>query len=230
MKRACAWALAVALLMTCTSLPLRGQEPAPASTDPQKLYEAPWPSETSKPPNPPDPFAPGNITFEALSGYYARTHLGAHGPALNYLPEAVRVGLMVGLPWDDCLPWQSRCELLLEANFSPIITSYGSYLVGPNAIARYNFLSPHGILVPYIQGGAGFVFNDAWQDRMQGQVGEAFEFLLRAEVGTRVKLSDCLYLNVEGGFQHISNAGMASRNGGINDVGVSVGFTWFFPQ
>jgi hypothetical protein len=65
-----------------------------------------------------------------------------------------------------------------------------------------------------------------WQEL----IGQEFEFLLRAELGLRCWLTESLSFDVEGGFQHISNAGIAVRNGGINNLGFSVGFTYSFGR
>ena len=41
-------------------------------------------------------------------------------------------------------------------------------------------------------------------------------------------ITDNLSLDVEGGFQHISNAGLSTHNGGINCLGAAIGLTYFF--
>ncbi len=38
-----------------------------------------------------------------------------------------------------------------------------------------------------------------------------------------------LSLDIEGGLQHISNAGLANRNLGVNAFGGSIGLTYYFP-
>ena len=38
-----------------------------------------------------------------------------------------------------------------------------------------------------------------------------------------------LSLDLEAGFQHISNANSADRNFGVNALGAQVGFTYYFP-
>ena len=57
-------------------------------------------------------------------------------------------------------------------------------------------------------------------------MGEEFEFLQQVEVGVRWKLTDSLAIESEFGLQHISNAGLAKRNAGVNALGVSVGVQW----
>src|SRR5262249_13745698 len=105
---------------------------------------------------------------------------------------------------------------------------FGHYFTGPSALIRYNYRQPGWRLVPYIQGGAGIVLNDAYRTQEQRLIGRWQEFLLQAEVGVRFQVTEHLSLDLEGGFQHISNARLAPRNGGINNLGVTVGFTYTF--
>jgi lipid A 3-O-deacylase len=178
-----------------------------------------------------DPFHAGSLTFQTLVGSSSKAGVGAHGPAFDYTPFAFRFGYILDTPCgEDYL--RGCVEVLVEANYSHIIRPYGTYFTGPNVITRYNFVQSECAIVPYIQCGAGFLFNDVWKtpSAQQALVGENLEFLLRAEVGFRYMITDCFSLDVEGGFQHISNAGLALHNGGINNVGGSVGFTYFYGR
>jgi len=49
------------------------------------------------------------------------------------------------------------------------------------------------------------------------------------EIGLKCFVAPNLSLDVEGGFQHISNAGLARRNHGVNALGAQVGLTYYFP-
>ena len=55
-------------------------------------------------------------------------------------------------------------------------------------------------------------------------------FALKAAAGFHYTLNERLALNVEGGYIHISNADLASRNYGINALGGSIGITYYFPR
>ena len=178
-----------------------------------------------------DPFQAGSMTFQAMAGSYSKAGVGAHGPAFDYTPFVFRFGYILNTP--DREDYLRGCfEVLLETSYSHIIRPYGTYFVGPSALARYNFVKPECALVPYVQCGAGFLFNDVWKTppALQSLVGENFEFLLQFEVGVRYMITDRFSLDIEGGFQHISNAGLALHNGGINNVGGSIGFTYFFGR
>jgi hypothetical protein len=149
---------------------------------------------------------------------------------VDYAPIAFRVGCEcphVLFPGTIC---QGTYEALLEYNVSPIVRSFGGFFTGPCGILRYNYRPDGSPLIPYVQAGAGFVFTDAYREQRQELIGQAFEFLLRAEVGVRFLISERLSLDIEGGYQHISNASLAERNGGINNFGASAGFTWTFGR
>jgi hypothetical protein len=184
-----------------------------------------------------DPFAPGALTFQFMSGYYPKANLGPPGdtvtgqkPVIDYLPQALRLGVICNKPHPEWLLLHGSFEVLLEYNYSAVVSSFGNYFTGPNAILRYNLVYPHCIFIPYIQGGAGFCLNDVYHNPDQRLIGEAFEFLLRGELGVRLMITENLSLDVEGGWQHISNANLASRNAGLNCLGASIGLTFFFGR
>ena len=206
-----------------------------------KLYELSW---TEQPPTTAeldahcsnlgerDPFTAGQCDLQLMSGLYNRSGLGPGGPRFDYVPIAFRFGYMVTSPLFDQTWARGNVEALLEAQYGPVIKEFGHYIVGPDLIFRYNFVQPECPVVPYIQGGAGFVITDGykWPSPYQRLIGEQFEFLLRAEVGVRFMVTDCVSLDVEGGYQHISNARLAPHNAGVNNVGFTVGLTYFFGK
>ncbi len=54
------------------------------------------------------------------------------------------------------------------------------------------------------------------------------EFSLRGGLGFRWMITQCWSIDVEGAFEHISNAGLADRNGGLNAGGGFLGITRYF--
>jgi opacity protein-like surface antigen len=177
-------------------------------------------------------------SVQFLSGYYAKLPVGPGSTPFNqsstgrdkidYVPLSLRLGYEC--PWlflpDTCV--QGTFEPLFEYNTLVITKQFGSYFTGPSALLRYNYVQPDCLLVPYCQGGAGIVFTDAYREPVQRLIGRWQEFLLQAAVGVHVLVTAQLSLDVEGGFQHISNASLASRNGGINNAGFMVGVTYTF--
>jgi outer membrane protein W len=104
----------------------------------------------------------------------------------------------------------------------------GSGLVGGEFILRYNFGGRDSRIRPFAQLGAGGLYNDIHKDRQQVLVGMGFEFMLLGGFGTHIMLGDNWALNLEADYRHISNAGLASRNGGLNSLGGTLGFSYFF--
>jgi lipid A 3-O-deacylase len=176
-----------------------------------------------------DPFARGACSCEVNGGaYFSQPGIGPRTPTFDFAPINVRLGLMLN---DPCFPscLRGNFEALVEFSTAPIFDGFGDIVLGPTALLRYNWVQPGSRFVPYLQGGAGFVYNNAFEDRNQRAVGEAIEFALKAAVGCHYFVNDHLSLDVEGGYIHISNADLASRNLGINAVGASLGMTLYFP-
>jgi hypothetical protein len=119
-------------------------------------------------------------------------------------------------------------EAVLELTTAPIFFGPGAIVIGPTALLRYNFVQPDCCLVPYLQGGGGFVYNDAYRAKPQRALGQAGEFYLQATGGLHFLLSPHWSFDIEGGYLHISNADTNARNGGINALGGSLGLTYFF--
>jgi opacity protein-like surface antigen len=181
----------------------------------------------------------GTWSVQALSGYEAKTSLGpgrklvvtgsgAIKNTLEYVPLELRLGYEFPRLLLPDTPMQGTFQALFEYDYFAVTRTFGSYFTGPCALFRYNFLQPETRLTPYLQGGAGLLFNDAYRDPSQRLIGRWQEFLLQAGLGVRFALTDRLSLDVEGDFQHISNARLAHRNAGVNNAGVLVGFTYTF--
>jgi hypothetical protein len=179
----------------------------------------------------------GCWSTEFMTGYYPKSSLGppARGfltpdvpySRIDYVPLSPRLGYELPKVWlpNTCL--EGRVEGLLEYDYFVIVRQFGSYFTGPSALLRYNFLQPEASLLKlYIQGGAGIVLTDAYRTPVQRLIGRWQEFLLQTEVGLRYDLTEQLSFQVEGGLQHISNARLATRNGGLNSIGFTVGFRY----
>lgn len=166
-------------------------------------------------------------TVQFLSGaYFAPCGIGPTSPTFDFLTEQIRLGWMHN---DPCGPGLLRgtVETLLDVTVAPVVDGFGDIVVGPSLMLRYNFVQPGCDLAPYVQGGAGIVYTDAYRDREQRAIGEAVEFFLQVGIGAHYRIADSWTLDAEGELIHISNAGLASRNHGINALGASLGVTYF---
>jgi hypothetical protein len=149
-------------------------------------------------------------------------------PTFDLVPVDVRLGLAL-----DCFRVdKGLCcgypEAILALTTAPVIHGPGDIVVGPSLLLRYNFGAPGRKLVPYIQGGGGIVYNDAYRDQSQRAIGDAVEFLLQAGAGVHYRLCPNWSLDAEFDYFHISNADLATRNAGANAIGGMVGVTYYF--
>lgn len=177
------------------------------------------------------------FTLQVMGGYYKSTELGPGqplgstvDPTFNYAPIDVRIGYLLSSPSDSNSLFRGAGEILFDVMVAPVTDGYTDIVVGPSILLRYNFVRPNAFLVPYIQGGGGLVYSDAYQTKGQSSIGEAVEFLLQAQGGVRWILNDKMSVDFEFGIQHISNAGLNDRNGGLNTLGGGVGVTYYFPE
>ncbi|MBV9122944.1 MAG: acyloxyacyl hydrolase [Planctomycetes bacterium] len=179
-----------------------------------------------------DPFTAGSWSLQFVSGaQFAPTIVGPTTQAFDLVPFSLRLGLMLNTPqMEPGSLLRGNFECFIDETFMDVAKGPGNYLWGPSALLRYNFVQPDWRLIPYFQAGAGFVFNDIYKDPNQHAIGESFEFLLQFGTGAHYLLSDNWSLDAETNFMHISNAGLAKHNIGINAPGASLGLTWFFNR
>jgi lipid A 3-O-deacylase len=146
-----------------------------------------------------------------------------HRNTLNYALGSFQLGYMLNDPGDGGF-FRGNFELAPEAFGAAIHDGRGNYIAGGAVWLRYNFV-PHGWrVIPYAQLGAGVELTDA--DR--SLLGQNFNFNLDAAAGLRYFIAPRCTLNLEGRFQHLSNANLARKNVGINAVGPILGVSWFF--
>jgi hypothetical protein len=121
-------------------------------------------------------------------------------------------------------------ELLIDVFAGPILKGPGSVMAGVTLIVRHNFVTgANGFFAPYYQMGVGGLYSDAANaDRVQFGIGTTFEFNLQATLGARWRVSRLWSINTEFGYRHISNAGLDSRNGGVDAVGGFIGLGRMF--
>jgi len=104
-----------------------------------------------------------------------------------------------------------------------IWTPQKTYLIGLAAIVRHTFYLSRRFM-PYIDGGAGFL-NTNLRTRA---LGESIEFDPQFGAGFYVNMSERLSFLAGFRLHHISNAGLASQNLGINSYFPYAGLSYFF--
>jgi len=163
----------------------------------------------------------GQWNLQILGGYFADI-----GDAnYNWAQTSIRVGHV----WNcECVP--GAFEGLIDVNgASTADSSFGNHFFGGGLIARYNLVTLGSRVVPYVQGGIGFQYNDAFEDPVQQHLGSRIAFTAQADVGFRLFLTKRLSLDLEGGYRFISGLSMSDRDEGINALGGMAGLTYFFP-
>ncbi|MEM6885509.1 MAG: acyloxyacyl hydrolase, partial [Verrucomicrobiota bacterium] len=178
-----------------------------------------------------DAYRSGGFTLQLMNGALASpVGIGPDTDTLNYTMHNLRVGYLLNTPsWNEH-PLDGCVEIIGEISGSAIFEGAGSYLVGPSIHIRYNFTQPDWKLVPYIQLGGGLTFTDADEDLTQRAIGQELEFTPQASIGFRYLIDPQWSLDAEFIYHHISNAGLADRNLGINALGGMVGFSYFFEN
>lgn len=174
------------------------------------------------------PFERGDWEFQALGGAFVGIEQNSEKrPQTNDADVAARLGVMLTNPFFS--GWvRGNLELLIEAFGAKTFEGPSGELAGGTLLLRYNFLQPQAHLIPYLQIGAGALYDDLYQHETQRLIGSAFEFNLQASLGARYLLSRQWALAFEGTYRHISNANTAARNLGLNSIGGFAGVSYFF--
>jgi lipid A 3-O-deacylase len=176
-----------------------------------------------------DLYTEGRLSLQLVSGaLFSLRGLPEDSPVFNYAQTNLRLGWMLGTPGPQKDPLRGNWEGLVEISNSIIFKGFGNYIGGITALLRYNFVQPDWKVIPYIQGGAGIVYNDAYKDETQQAIGQAIEFTPQFSLGFHYLITRKWALDGEGMFHHISNAGMSKRNRSINALGGFLGVTYFF--
>lgn len=170
------------------------------------------------------------ITMQLVTGpFFSGTGFGPSIPEYNYVLTNLRAGWMLNTPEGDS-PLRGCWEAIGELSGAGVMRTFGNFMFGPTVLIRYNFVQPDWVVVPYLQGGGGIVYNDGYEDANQRALGQAFEFTPQASAGARFLVAKDWSIDAEVMFHHISNACIANRNLGVNAVGGMIGFTYFFDK
>ncbi|HEY3204144.1 MAG TPA: acyloxyacyl hydrolase [Thermoanaerobaculia bacterium] len=137
----------------------------------------------------------------AEAGYGFLVHLNrgrSHEHLLLFEPS---VGLRIG----------SRFEYVIEGHFAQYLTPKG-YMIGLLPLGARYYIG-NGRLLPYLSAGAGL----GWTDLTPlDEIDRRFNFLLQGSLGVRGALPDGQAWTFEARLDHISNAGLARPNLGLN--------------
>jgi len=176
-------------------------------------------------------FTKGRTSFQFTTGLlFSPTFLGEWHPTFNYAQTNLRLNWMLTDPETEESFFRGNLEAILEFSTSFVCEGFGNVIIGPSLLIRYNFVQPGSKFIPYVQAGAGVVYTDAHEDQSQNAIGQAIEFTPQGSIGLHYLIGDNWSINVEAMYHHISNAGLADRNTGVNALGGFIGFTYFFER
>ena len=172
-------------------------------------------------------FDKGRLSLQLISGSLFSSQIN-NTPVMDYWQTNLRLGYGLNQPTPAKSILRGNFEAILGLSYSEIYIGPGSYVVGLAALLRYNFVQTGSRLIPFVQGGSGIAYTDAYKDNSQDAIGQALEFTPQASLGFRYLIQENWSLDAEGMYHHISNGGMAQRNAGINAFGGFLGLTYFF--
>ena len=170
-------------------------------------------------------FSKGTWELHMSTGYthtFQRTE--ANVTKLKGIPIILGGGVVVtdpiGASW-----YRGQITVGGEVQFNQYVEPLSAYLMALTPTAKYTFLASDR-LRPYVEIGAGIVWTDL-ADRIP-EKGSQFNFNLQAGAGLSYFVLPTASIDVTYRFQHISNAGTAQPNKGIDAGLVLVGISKFF--
>jgi opacity protein-like surface antigen len=171
-------------------------------------------------------------TIELGSGaLWSNVRTGEPDKAYTIIPISLTASLKldnVGLDneWGGILRGYS--EFFFRADYDQIARGpenhYEGGIVGP----RYNFVQPGWVVIPYVEGGVGFVFADS--KPQLGGLGQDFNFTFITGAGAKYNITDDFFVRLGVEYQHVSNAGLSDPipNNAIDGLGPKLSFGYTF--
>ncbi len=169
--------------------------------------------------------AKGTWEMTVMSGYtYTYRRTDAHVTKLQGVPMILGGGIVatdpIGASW-----YRGQITVGGELLVTQYVESLSTYLVALTPTMKYTFLAFEGFH-PFVEAGAGVLWTDLG-DRIP-EKGSQFNFNLQVGAGVSHVVAPATSITLSYRLQHISNAGTAHPNHGI-DAGVAlVGVSRFF--
>jgi hypothetical protein len=181
----------------------------------------------------PPPCGDKDWTVELGSGVlFSNVRSGEPNQAYTIVPVSLTASLKVDNDSLGDVAWgifRGHTEFFFRGDYDQIVrgpeTHYEGLIVGP----RYNFVQPNWKLIPYVEGGVGFVFADS--NPQAGGLGQDFNFTFTAGAGAKYQITDCFFARLGVEYQHVSNAGLsepANPNHPIDALGPKLSFGYAF--
>lgn len=175
-----------------------------------------------------DVFRRGQWNVSFMTGWWG-VNLGPADLPFSMLPQVFRLGWIVNQPRPDRRV-KGCWEAVFEMDVLPVVNGPGSIALGLACLARYNFgvHKPRSI-VPYFQMGGGGLYCDTYLYNSR-LLSSGFEFVIHIGGGCRAFLNRRLAVNLEWNYAHLSNSGIVLPNVGVNQLGGTIGLTYFLGR
>lgn len=169
----------------------------------------------------------GNWEFSFVTGPFFGPFPSSGGrERISYYANSLRAAYNLTDIFGSNDAWyRGNVQLVGELFIAEIFNTVGggSIVVGPNVLARYNFIQPGWKIVPFIQMGPGLVYTDTDNNA----IGSNYCFQLNAGAGFRYLINDDWAVSLEADWHHMSNAGLADSNLGSDTIGGQFGISYF---
>ena len=176
-------------------------------------------------------FQAGQMSVEYVTGYFVSPIWVGSSRQAFFIPELVRLGLMISDPQPDRRFIKGSFEALAELDCLPITSSVGNIVIGGSGLLRY-YPTPckNQRYVSYFQAGFGGSYTDAYLSA-RSPTSSAFNFITQLGMGGHFFLTKRLAITSETNYYHISFPNQArSGDSGFHILGGTFGFTYFFNR
>jgi lipid A 3-O-deacylase len=158
--------------------------------------------------------------FGLLTGYGKASIVGEDYKLLAFMP---RWGFNIkGVAAKIGLKPPGRLEFLVEPLANVVIKPNTNTEVGCSFLLKYGI--PLGHLLAFVEGGVGMLY----MSQHTVEQGTQYNCLLQSGIGFQYFLNEKWALTSAYRFRHLSNAGISSRNHGINAHMALIGFSYFY--
>jgi len=171
------------------------------------------------------PLRKGMHEWGIMTGYGRSTAVGASKPNIDFFSLMPRFGYVFA---EIQGPFSLRGSAEVIAEAVPMLLPFESqtiYAGGLTGLLRYD-LTTGTRLVPFLEGGAGFLLSTPQsQDQASQFRASQFNFTLQIGAGLRYLVSKHVHLHLGYRIHHISDANTTEHNPGVNAHVVLLGFS-----
>lgn len=174
------------------------------------------------------PFTRGACELQLAGGFaFSQNFHDVLRPQMNDIDATARFGWMLTDPIFEGI-LRGNIEIIGEVFGGGFVKGPADGLGGFTLFFQYNYVQPGWRFVPYWHAGGGGVYSDASDSHPQRELGSPLLFNAQAGFGTRFLCTEKWGLFLEVDWRHISNAGLADRNTGLNSASSWLGASFFF--